>query len=59
MKYGDRIEWRGLSKNYGGIVAKGEDGQPIVKMDDGKSFPLKDVINSPSLKVTMVWFLSA
>lgn len=54
MKYGDRIEWRGLSKSYGGIVAKGEDGQPIVKMDDGKFFPLKDVINSPSLKVTMV-----
>ena len=54
MKYGDRIEWRGLTKNYGGIVAKGEDGQPIVKMDDGKFFPLKDVINSPSLKVTMV-----
>ena len=54
MKYGDRIEWRGLSKNYGGIVAKSENGEPIVKMDDGKFFPLKDVISSPSLKVIMV-----
>lgn len=54
MKEGDRIEWRGLSKSHGGMVAKSENGELIVKMDDGKFFPLKDVINSPSLKVTMV-----
>ena len=54
MKYGDRIEWRGCSKNYGGIIVKGENGKPIVKMDDGRLFPLKDVIKSPSLKVIMV-----
>ena len=54
MKFGDRIEWEGCSKSYGGTVVKGENGQPVVKMDDGKFFPLKDVINSPSLKVIMV-----
>lgn len=54
MKYGDRIEWKGLSKTHGGIVVKDENGEPIVKMDDGKFFPLKDVIDSPSLKVIMV-----
>ena len=52
MKYGDRIEWRGLSKNYGGIVAKGENGGLIVLTGGGKFFPLKDVINSKFLKVT-------
>lgn len=54
MREGDRIEWKGLSKNHGGIVAKIGNGELIIKMDDGKFFPLKDVINSPSLKVTMV-----
>lgn len=54
MEFGDRIEWKGCSGNYGGIVAKSENGEPIVKMDDGKFFPLKDVISSPSLKVVMV-----
>lgn len=54
MKYGDRIEWTGCSKTHGGTVVKSEDGRPIVKMDDGRFFPLKDVIKSPSLKVIMV-----
>lgn len=54
MNYGDRVEWEGCSKTHGGIVVKSENGQPIIKMDDGKFFPLNDVINSPSLKVTMV-----
>lgn len=54
MKYGDRIEWMGLSKTHGGIVVKGENGKPVVKMDDGKFIPLKDVISSHSLKVVMV-----
>lgn len=54
MKAGDRIEWRGLCKTHCGIVAKGENGELIVKMDGGKFLPLKDVKNSPSLKVTMV-----
>lgn len=54
MKEGDRIEWTGCSGHYGGIVAQSENGQPIVKMDDGRFFPLKDVIKSPSLKVIMV-----
>lgn len=54
MKYGDRIEWEGCSKKHGGVIVKSENGKPIVKMDDGKFFPLKDVINSPSLKEIMV-----
>jgi hypothetical protein len=54
MKYGDRLEWKGLCKTHSGIVAKGENGEPIVKMEDGKVFLLKDVKNSKSLKVIMV-----
>lgn len=52
MKYGDKLEWKGLCKTHTGVVVKGEDGRPLVKMDDGKFFLLKDVINSKSLKVT-------
>lgn len=54
MKYGDRLEWKGLCKTHSGIVAKGENGEPIVRMEDGKYFLLKDVKNSKSLKVIMV-----
>lgn len=52
MKYGDRLEWEGLCKTHHGVIVKGENGRPLVKMDDGKSFQLKDVINSRSFKVT-------
>lgn len=51
MKYGDRLEWKGLCNTHSGIVAKDENGEPIVQMENGKSFLLKDVINSKSLKV--------
>lgn len=51
MKYGDRLEWKGLCKTHSEIVVKGENGQPIVRMEDGKFFLLKDVKNSKSLKV--------
>lgn len=51
MKYGDKLEWKGLCNTHSGIVAKGENGEPIVQMENGKSFLLKDVINSKSLKV--------
>lgn len=52
MKYGDKLEWKGLCKNHHGVIVKGENDRPLVKMDDGKFFQLKDVINSKSLKVT-------
>lgn len=51
MKYGDKLEWEGLCKTHHGVIVKGEDGRPLVKMDNGKSFQLKDVIYSRSLKV--------
>lgn len=54
MQYGDKLEWKGLCKTHYGVIVKGENGRPLVKMDDGKFFLLKDVINSPSLKVVMV-----
>ena len=51
MKYGDKLEWKGLCKIHHGVIVKGENGQPIVRMEDGKFFLLKDVKNSKSLKV--------
>lgn len=51
MKYGDKLEWKGLCKTHHGVIVKGENGTPLVMMDDGKSFLLKDVKNSKSLKV--------
>lgn len=52
MKYGDKLEWEGVCKTHTGVIVKGENGEPLVKMDDGNFFRLKDVINSRSLKVT-------
>ena len=52
MKYGDKLEWKGLCKTHHGVIVKGENGTPLVMMDDGKSFLLKDVMKSKSLKVT-------
>lgn len=51
MECGDRLEWKGLCKTHHGVIVKGEDGRLLVKVDDGKFFQLKDVINSQSLKV--------
>ena len=51
MKYGDKLEWKGLCKTHHGVIVKGENGRPLVKMDDGKFFQLKDVINSLSSKM--------
>ena len=54
MKVGDILEWNGINGTCRGKVAKGENGELIVLTGGGKSFSLKDVINSLSLKVTMV-----
>ena len=51
MNVGDKLEWKGINGSCYGIVAKGENGEPIVRMEDGKFFLLKDVKNSKSLKV--------
>ena len=58
MKCGDKLEWQGVNGTCYGVVAKSENGELIILTGNGKFFPLKDVINSPSLKVIMVWFLS-
>lgn len=52
MKVGDKLEWKGVNGSCYGVVAKGENGELIVLTGAGKFFPLKDVINSKSLKVT-------
>ena len=54
MKCGDKLEWQGINGTCHGVVAKSENGELIILTGNGKFFPLKDVIKSPSLKVTMV-----
>lgn len=51
MNVGDKLEWKGINGSCHGVVAKGENGGLIVLTGGGKFFPLKDVINSKSLKV--------
>lgn len=51
MKYGDRLEWEGVCRTQAGVIVKSGNGEPLVKMEDGKFFRLKDVKNSKSLKV--------
>ena len=46
------LSGKDFAKPIMGVIVKGENGRPLVKMDDGKFFQLKDVINSKSLKVT-------
>ena len=51
MEAGDRLEWEGINGTCHGVVAKSENGELIVLTGAGKFFPLKDIINSMSLKV--------
>ena len=51
MKIGDKLEWEGINCICHGVVAKGENGEPVVLTGGGKAFLLKDVINSKKTKV--------
>lgn len=51
MKKGDILEWRCVNGISRGIVTERGNGELICKVDDKTAFPLKDLLNSPSLKI--------
>ena len=53
MKEGDIIEWRGVNRIHRGKVIKSDTSSEgfIVRMDNGKTFPLKDLRHSRSAKL--------
>lgn len=58
MKEGDIIEWRGANRIYRGKVIKSDTSSDsegfIVRLDNGKTFPLKDLRHSRSAKLIEV-----
>ena len=54
MKEGDIIEWRGLNKTYWGKVIRNESGEFVCQLDNGKTFPLKDLQFAKSAKLIEV-----
>jgi hypothetical protein len=57
MKKGDIIEWRCVNGICRGIVTESENGELICKVDNKNAFPLKDLLNSPSLKIVSAQLL--
>lgn len=51
MKKGDRLEWKSVNGISRGIVTESENGELICKVDDKTAFPLKDLLDSPSLRI--------
>ena len=56
MKEGDIIEWRGVNKTIRGKVIKSDTSSEglIVRLDNGKTFPLKDLRNGKSTRLIEV-----
>ena len=54
MKEGDIIEWRGLNKINRGKVIRNESGEIVCQLDNGKTFPLKDLQFAKSAKLIEV-----
>ena len=54
MKEGDIIEWRGVNKTYRGKVIRDESGEFVCQMDNGKTFPFKDLRYAKSAKLIEV-----
>ena len=54
MKEGDIIEWRGLNKINRGKVIRNKSGEIVCQMDNGKTFPLKDLRFAKSAKLIEV-----
>lgn len=57
MKKGDIIEWRAVNGICRGIVTESENGGLICRVDDMTAFPLKNLLNSPSLKMVSAQLL--
>ena len=54
MKEGDIIEWRGVNKTIRGKVIKDEKGDFVFQLDNGKTFPLKDLRYGKSTRLIEV-----
>ena len=54
MKEGDIIDWSGLNKTYWGKVILNESGEFVCQLDNGKTFPLKDLRYAKSAKLIEV-----
>lgn len=51
MRKGDILEWKYVNGVCRGIVTESDNGQLVIRVDDKTAFPLKDVINSPSMRI--------
>lgn len=54
MREGDIIEWRGLNKTHRGKVVLDESGEFVCRMDNGKTFPLRDLRYAKSAKLIQI-----
>lgn len=51
MRIGDTLGWRGVNKDHHGIITQSENGDLVVRMADGNSLPLEDLLGSTSFRV--------
>ena len=51
MKLGDTLGWRGVNKDHHGIISQSEQGDLVVRMEDGSILPLEDLLGSKCLRV--------
>lgn len=51
MKEGDLIEWKGMNKTIRGTVVRNASGDFVCRLDDGKTFPLRDIRRAKSAKL--------
>lgn len=51
MKKGDRLEWKTVNGICRGIVTESENGELICKVDGKTAFPLRDLLNLPTIKL--------
>ena len=54
MKEGDIHEWKGVNKTYRGKVIRNEFGEFVCQLDNGKTFPLKNLRFAKSAKLIQV-----
>ena len=50
MKIGDAVEWKAVNRSYRGTITKTAKDELIVIMENGRSFPLDNLIGS-NLKI--------
>jgi len=51
MKLGDTLGWRGVNKDHHGIISQSEQGDLVVRMEDGSILPLEDLLGAKSFRV--------